>query len=274
MKKFKMLSFMLVALLMASCSNENEIVDAAKEVVGSYNGYSVAECKYFSNQLATEQTVEVTYMSINKVSVGLNSDTWGTISITDANATSTDNGVVLNGTGVTKMGMGNSEAKEYTCELTGTIVNGIAELEFSCPQVMGGLKISFHQGEIPATIIVPGSYTGYTKADCTYSQNMYADKQIIKLEATENGTYKASYTSDTWGEFTIEDISVIADGDTFTLNGNGVTKMGMGDNINEYACSFSGTIDVKKESPTFTFYVPAVMGGLTIVFNIGEMLQE
>lgn len=274
MKKLKMLSLILVAIMMASCSDDDEIVDNAKNAVGTYSGYTVAGCKYFSNQLSTDQTVAVTYVSVDKVSVGYQSDTWGLFSIAEANVTSTDNGVMLNGSGVTKMGMSGSEAKEYVCDFSGTIINGVADLEFSCPAVMGGLTISFRQGDVPAIIVVPGSYTGYTKADCAYFQGMYADEQIIKLEATENDTYKASYTSDTWGEFSIEGITAVAEGNTFVLSGEGVCIMGMGDKVSEYACSFSGSIDFAKETPSFSFNVPAVMGGLTIEFNTGEMPQE
>lgn len=274
MKKLRMLSLILVAIMMASCSDDDEIVDNAKNAVGTYSGYTVAGCKYFSNQLSTDQTVAVTYVSVDKVSVNYESDTWGSFSIADATVTSTDNGVMLNGSGVTKMGMSGSETKEYVCDLTGTIINGVADLEFSCPAVMGGLTISFCQGDVPASVVVPGSYTGYTKADCAYFQGMYADEQVIKLEATENDTYKATYTSDTWGEFTVEGITAVAEGNTFVLSGEGVCIMGMGDKVSEYACTFSGTIDLAKETPTFSFNVPAVMGGLTIEFNNGEMPQE
>ena len=48
--------------------------------------------------------------------------------------------------------------------------------------------------------------------------------------------------------------------------------MGMGGNVSEYSCSFTGTVDAEKDSPKFVFTAP-IMGGLTIVFKTGDMPQ-
>lgn len=55
------------------------------------------------------------------------------------------------------------------------------------------------------------------------------------------------------------------------VKGDGTTKMGMNGNMKDYDCHFEGSIDPEKVSPTFTFSVPAVMGGLSIVFLTGDM---
>ena len=274
MKKLRMLSFLLVAILMASCSDDdNETINVATQAVGSYSGYTVASCNYFANQVANNQTVSVALASQGKVNVNLESDTWGSFTIADATVSESNNTLVVTGSGVTKMGMGDTK-KEYSCNLAGTIANGVAELDFTCPQVMGVLTVSFRQGDVPASIVVPGTYAGYTKADCTYFQGMYADAQTLTIEASGNDKYKATYTSETWGEFTVENITTVAEDGKFILSGEGSTMMGMGGNVAEYACSFTGSVDVEKETPTFKFTVPAVMGGLTIEFNTGDMPQE
>ena len=79
-----------------------------------------------------------------------------------------------------------------------------------------------------------------------------------------------NYTSDSWGTFTFENATVVETSGSFVITGEGTTLMGMGDNIKEYKCELSGKIDASKLNPSFTFTVPAVMGGMTITFYPGE----
>ena len=53
----------LVALLpLVSCSDSDDenTVDPAAEIAGSYDGYGVASCRYFSNQVSPDQKVTIT----------------------------------------------------------------------------------------------------------------------------------------------------------------------------------------------------------------------
>lgn len=274
MKKSGFLFLLLTSVAFASCSDSDDSEkDLAKEIAGQYNGYTVASCAYFSNQVSSNQKLAISSTEINKVNVDYASDSWGTISIPDASVIKSGNEYVITGTGTSVMGMQGNGSKEYVCNLSGKIINGTVDFTFTCPAVMGGLNIAFMQGVIPAETVVPGTYSGYTKADCAYFQDMYADNQKIEIASNGNNTYKVSLISDSWGEFTIEEATVTTEGNLFKLEGAGKTLMGMGGNVSEYACTFSGEIDADKENPTFTFNVPAVMGGLTVTFKPGSAPQ-
>ncbi len=187
MKKSGFLFLLLTSVAFASCSDSDDSEkDLAKEIAGQYNGYTVASCAYFSNQVSSNQKLAISSTEINKVNVDYASDSWGTISIPDASVIKSGNEYVITGTGTSVMGMQGNGSKEYVCNLSGKIINGTVDFTFTCPAVMGGLNIAFMQGEIPAETVVPGTYSGYTKADCAYFQDMYADNQ--KIEIASNGT--------------------------------------------------------------------------------------
>lgn len=276
MKIKSIIYLFLLSVVFASCSDNGDSVNYGKKIAGVYDGYAVASCAYFENQVASAQKLSITATNADDiVAVSYESDTWGKITIEQAKVTESGNRYLISGSGTSLMGMGD-KVSEYECSVSGAITDGKAELTFACPQIMGGLTIEFRQGDIPASIVVPGTYNGYTKADCAYFKDMYADNQTIEISAAGNDTYKAVLVSTTWGEFTVEGITATTTdgGVTFSLTGTGVTKMGMGGNVRDYDCSFAGTVDADKDAPTFTFTVPAVMGGLTLVFNTGDMPQQ
>lgn len=273
MKRIKFLSLLAMLITLASCSSDDDPKDLAKNAVGNYSGYSVASCNYFPNMVSTNQGVRLTSTELNKVNISYESDTWGTITILGADLSGDEGGLLIKGSGISTMTHAGNTS-EYDCSVEGTLVGKDLSLTFSCPQVMGGLKIEFKQGDIPADIIVPGTYSGYTEAKSTYFSGMMADDQKIVITRNENNSYKVVYSSDKWGEFAIDAATVQPINDAFTIKGDGTTKMGMNGNVNEYVCSIEGTIDISKENPTFTFSVPAVMGGLSIVFHTGDMPAE
>lgn len=279
MKKAILFSLVAVSAALASCSDSNSdepAINAAEAVAGVYDGYTVASSQYFGNMVAVDQKVTVVAVSADRASVSCNSDTWGAITIADAAVVATEGGAyAISGTGVSVMGMQGQNSKEYTCNMSGTVdASGNAEFSFSCPQVMGGLTIRFAQGAVPAEIVVPGTYKGYTEASSAYFQGMTAPGQTIAITAAADGKYDVAYTSDTWGEFSVKGAAVTADGNMFRLSGEGVATMGMGGNVSEYACTFEGTVDAAKEEPYFKFAVAAVMGGLTVEFHSGDMPGE
>lgn len=274
MKKIQFLSLALAAFALTACSDDDNTPNPAEEINGQYEGYAVTSSQYFSGMVAPSQTVSITATAVpGVVTVKYTSDTWGEIEIPEATVVATAGTYTITGSGTSQMGMGGN-IKEYACELAGTVTSGVADLSFTCPGVMGGLTINFLQGDIPADIVVPGSYNGYTAASCQYfPQDMLADNQTVTIASEANGTYKVNFTSDTWGEFTVSGVKATTDdgGKMFTLSGEGTCQMGMNGNIKEYACAFAGTIDAAKEAPEFTFTVPSVMGGLTIEFKTGDM---
>jgi hypothetical protein len=151
MKKF-IFAMLAMVFCMTSCSDsDNEVVNVAQEVAAKYEGYTNASCAYFSDQVTDDQTLTITTKTVETVDVTYTSDTWGSFTVNDATVVSNGTSYQITGAGTTLMGHAGSEPKEYACTLSGTIINGKAELTFTCPSVMGGLNIVFKSGSAPTT---------------------------------------------------------------------------------------------------------------------------
>ena len=119
--------------------------------------------------------------------------------------------------------------------------------------------------EIKPATEVAGTYTGWSKAEFQYSPTpMVSDAQTLTVTAEEGGeTVAVSYTSDTWGTFTVTGAAVTESDGTYTVTGSGKTVMGMSaDSQSEYDCTLSATV---KSTEDFTF-----TGGLKITVQPGE----
>lgn len=274
MKKLHFLTLLLALICFSACSDNDDPqnpVDLAQTAKGTYHGYTVANAAYFSNMVADNQTILITPAEENKVNISFVSDTWGTFTINGATLSASGTVINIAGSGKTQMGM-DGNINQYDCTIAGTLVGGELSLTFTVPSVMRGLTIQFKQGDIPSEIVIPGTYEGYTIASCPYFPSpMTAGDQSIVVTRNSDGTYKVAYTSETWGEFIIENAQATYDNGKFSLAGAGTTKMGMDGNIKEYNCNLSGSIDPAKDDPTFTFSVPTVMNGLSIVFHKGNL---
>lgn len=126
--------------------------------------------------------------------------------------------------------------------------------------------------EIKPATEVAGTYSGWSKAEFQYSPTpMVSNTQTLTVTAEEGGeTVAVSYTSDTWGTFTVTGAAVTGTDGTYTVTGSGKTVMGMSaDSQSEYDCTLSATIK-SADDFTFTFDIPAVMGGLKITVQPGE----
>lgn len=262
---------------MAACSSDDDVINnLADQVKGEYDGYTLSSCNYFSNMVNIDQNVKITATStLNQVDITYTSETLGTTTISGA-VVSVSNGVyTITGTGNAEMGHSGSTST-YNCTASGTITNGVADLTFKYPTVMGGFTIEFLQGEIPDKVVLPGNYTGYVDAVSQYfPTGMKSDNQNLTITLGDNGDYTLIYTSDTWGTFSFDDIEFKTDDKgLFLLSGSGICAMGMNGSSKDYDCTFTATIDPEKESPEFVFTVPAVMGGLTITFYTGSMPTE
>lgn len=262
----------LTALAMGACSDSDNPVSLSDEIKGTYSGYCEASCRYFTGNVAPSQTVTVTPVDNTTAAISYISDSFGTFTINEARLTRDDKTVVASGSGSTLMGMGDKQTT-YDCTFTGVWENGVASMTFSVPAVMGGLTIQFEQGDVPASLVLPGEYEGYTDASSAYFKNMMAGDQTLVISSPAQDTYNVSFTSETWGVFSVADIKVTLSDNVFSLTGNGKCQMGMNGNIKEYECSLTGSVDVAKENPQFRFSVPAVMGGMTIEFRTGDMPQ-
>ena len=266
-----------IALLTASCSdddnNGNESINPAVNVAGTYAGYSEAAFQYTNTPLvsADESLTIQTDADNTTATITYTSSSFGEFTISGTEVTYANGTYTLSGEGSTMMGM-SGNISEYECTLKGTLNEAKNEgtFTFNVPAVMGGMNITFTLGEIPVSKLLAGSYEGWTEASCAYFEGMQATGQTLSLTANANDTFALAYTSDSWGEFSFESLSVTSANGIYTLSGEGVTMMGMDGNISEYPCTVTGRIDANKENISFTFTVPGVMGGLTITFTQGE----
>lgn len=268
MKIKSVLMMLSVASIMMACDKEDsgsKTVDFA----GSYKGYTLASCNYFQNMISADETVVITENTDGSASVSFTSATWGTFTITDAQASISGNVCSLSGSGQTQMGMGGSTSA-YDCTFTAEIKSQTdARMEFSIPAVMGGMTLTFQTGDAPADLLLAGTYEGYTDADCAMFQDRYTDGESVKLTANGDGSVKVVFESASWGTFTVESATATKEGEEYVFTGSGSVAMGMGDSTSNYDFTLSGRSNAAKDDFSIAFNVPAVMGGLTVTLLPG-----
>lgn len=268
MKIKSVLMMLSVASIMMACDKEDsgsKTVDFA----GSYKGYTLASCNYFQNMISPDETVVITKNTDGSASVSFTSTTWGTFTITDAQASISGNVCSLSGSGQTQMGMGGSTSA-YDCTFTAEIKSQTdARMEFSIPAVMGGMTLTFQTGDAPADLLLAGTYEGYTDADCAMFQDRYTDGESVKLTANGDGSVKVVFESASWGTFTVESATATKEGEEYVFTGSGSVAMGMGGSTSNYDFTLSGRSNAAKDDFSIAFNVPAVMGGLTITLLPG-----
>lgn len=135
----------------------------------------------------------------------------------------------------------------------------VASIMMACDKEDSGSK----------TVDFAGSYKGYTLASCNYFQNMISADETVVLTKNTDGTASVSFTSATWGEFTVTDAQASVSGDICTLSGSGQTQMGMNGNTSTYDCTFTAEIR-SQDDARMEFRIPAVMGGMTLTFQTGD----
>lgn len=119
------------------------------------------------------------------------------------------------------------------------------------------------------TVDFAGRYNGYTLASCNYFQNMISADETVVITENTDGTATVSFTSATWGEFTITDAQASVSGDICSLSGSGQTQMGMNGNTSTNDCTFTAEIR-SQDDARMEFSIPAVMGGMTLTFQTGD----
>lgn len=267
--KIKSVLMMLSAAVFMMACDKDENGSKTVDFAGSYNGYTLASCNYFQNMISPDETVVITKNTDGSASVSFTSATWGTFTITDAQASISGNVCSLSGSGQTQMGMGGSTSA-YDCTFTAEIKSQTdARMEFSIPAVMGGMTLTFQTGDAPADLLLAGTYEGYTDADCAMFQNRYTDGESVKLTANGDGTLKVVFESASWGTFTVESATATKEGEEYVFTGSGSVAMGMGESTSNYDFTLSGRTNAAKDDFSIAFNVPAVMGGLTITLLPG-----
>lgn len=267
--KIKSVLMMLSAAVFMMACDKDENGSKTVDFAGSYNGYTLASCNYFQNMISADETVVITENTDSTATVSFTSATWGTFTITDAQASISGNVCSLSGSGQTQMGMGGSTSA-YDCTFTAEIKSQTdARMEFSIPAVMGGMTLTFQTGDAPADLLLAGTYEGYTDADCAMFQNRYTDGESVKLTANGDGSVKVVFESASWGTFTVESATATKEGEEYVFTGSGSVAMGMGESTSNYDFTLSGRSNAAKDDFSIAFNVPAVMGGLTITLLPG-----
>lgn len=267
--KIKSVLMMLSAAVFMMACDKDENGSKTVDFAGNYDGYTLASCNYFQNMISPDETVVITKNTDGSASVSFTSATWGTFTITDAQASISGNVCSLSGSGQTQMGMGGSTSA-YDCTFTAEIKSQTdARMEFSIPAVMGGMTLTFQTGDAPADLLLAGTYEGYTDADCSYFQDRYTDDENVKLTANGDGTLKVVFESASWGTFTVESATATKEGEEYVFTGSGSVAMGMGESTSNYDFTLSGRSNAAKDDFSIAFNVPAVMGGLTITLLPG-----
>lgn len=267
--KIKSVLMMLSAAVFMMACDKDENGSKTIDFAGNYDGYTLASCNYFQNMISPDETVVITKNTDGSASVSFTSATWGTFTITDAQASISGNVCSLSGSGQTQMGMGGSTSA-YDCTFTAEIKSQTdARMEFSIPAVMGGMTLTFQTGDAPADLLLAGTYEGYTDADCAMFQDRYTDGESVKLTANGDGSVKVVFESASWGTFTVESATATKEGEEYVFTGSGSVAMGMGESTSNYDFTLSGRTNAAKDDFSIAFNVPAVMGGLTITLLPG-----
>lgn len=267
--KIKSVLMMLSAAVFMMACDKDENGSKTVDFAGRYNGYTLASCNYFQNMISADETVVITENTDGTASVSFTSASWGTFTITDAQASVSGDLCTLSGSGQTQMGM-NGNTSTYDCTFTAEIRSqDDARMEFRIPAVMGGMTLTFQTGEAPADLLLAGTYEGYTDADCAMFQDRYTDGESVKLTANGDGSVKVVFESASWGTFTVESATVTREGGEYLFTGSGSVAMGMGESTSNYDFTLSGRTNAAKDDFSIAFNVPAVMGGLTITLLPG-----
>ncbi len=193
------------AIALASCNRQDDNSIDLKTIAGTYSGYAAASFQYSELPMFSPgQSLTIAEEDGKTVSLSYESDTWGTFTFTGVTVAEDNGKYSLNGEGTTVMGMSAEQTSEYPCSLSASISASLDEFEFvfDVPGVMGGLKITFVSGEMPAGYAVTGTYTGTL---------------ALSVMGSDMGT--------------VEDSQVIIDGTgeqvSLTLKGFGLESMGM-----------------------------------------------
>ncbi len=268
--KIKNILMSIASMCAVACSNDGNNTPSPADIAGSYAGYTLAGCAYFSNSVSDGETVTITANADGTAHVVLMSDSWGELSVQAAQLSCADGVYTLSGNGTARMGM-EGNVSSYDCTFTGRIESSDkAQMRFEIPAVMGGMTIDFATGAAPADLLLAGTYEGYTDADCAYFQDRYTDGESLTITANGDGTLAVSFESASWGTFSVASAAVTASEGGYAITGSGSVAMGMGGASSSYDFTMNGVINASKESFSIAFDVPAVMGGLTVTLLSGQ----
>lgn len=259
----------------ASCSNDDSSsIPLADHVSAVYAGVSSSTMTYVSAPMINEgDTMVITKVSDNMLSVSYKGQTWGNATFGSATVTENDTAYVITGSGTITMDA-HGTSKNYDATLSGYILKDNSKkfnLKISIPSVMGGTVISFLPvSQFVAADFISKTYSGSASASFKYSDTpMINDNDSVVVTKNSDNTVNVTYIGQTWGKGVFENIPVTATTDAYTLEGSGKISMGMSAaTVKDYDATLKATlIRTSDGEDTFVFTLASVMGGTVITFT-------
>lgn len=117
---------------------------------------------------------------------------------------------------------------------------------------------------------VAGTYNGYTIASSQYFNEMVSENEKLTVKSSGGNLAEIIFSSTEWGNFTIKEGEVSKVGKSYQIVGKGTCEVAVmgGGSTNTYECEIEAIVNNLQDA-VFTFKVPSVMGGLTVVFTTG-----
>lgn len=264
-----------VAMGLAACETDGPNTPTVADVQATYVGHSLTSFAYARDILSQNDSVRVVANTDGTATVTLTSQTWGTTTIPNATMSVAPDGMrILKGSGTSLMtAHGGGSANSYPATLDTASISSPAnaQFRFSVPGVMGGTRINFTTGQPSAKRIVAGTYAGHTAASFQYRATpMYANDQRASVSLGDGDTLTVTLVSPTWGTFTARNATVTEANGTYTISGEGQARIpSHGGTPQNYQFTLSATTNAARTDYTFTWTVPAVMGGVTLVLRPG-----
>ncbi len=123
----------------------------------------------------------------------------------------------------------------------------------------------------PAWESLAGEYTGWTSGAFKYSSTPIATDNEKLTIAVSDGKMSLQLASNMWGTATVSDVTITEQGNDYKLTGSGTASMSMhGGQASQYDCTLEGTVSKDKKTMNIIVTYPAVMGGTTVTFALGE----
>lgn len=266
-----------VALLMAACGSDNNSNDdstPAEDITGTYAGYTVADFQYTSIPMTTAgESISLVANADGTCNISFESSTWGKFTISDASVVLKNDNYTITGSGETVMGHDAASQKTYACTIEGTISKDkkTVSLMFNVPAVMGGLEVTFTQGDAPANMVIAKSYSGSLVMSVQGTDMGTDDDSKVTIKSQEDG--KAEVTLAAFGtesgmgfsnDIVVTDVEVTTESDgSYSISGTIDTTSG----TTNVTGSLEGTIKAGKAEITFSLKPGAMPMYITAVFT-------
>lgn len=145
---------------LVSCSSDDDTdntdnAEQAKAIAGTYKGYSIGESRMFTDYLmGSDASATITANADGTVNLVYKSGS-GDFTLNNLAVTSKS----FKGEGEVALAMGGTATKSYEYTLEGSVNDSkVLTLKANVPAVMGGMDITFIQGEIPLGYLVASNY--------------------------------------------------------------------------------------------------------------------